>query len=198
MIESPKFALCHVGKTGGDAIKQICMSLNLPDLNILSTDDPEKHQIVDPGGKDFLMSIRRLPARALSYYYQIFFMAHEENPEWNAQLKNYPGGIAGWILDNDQSETELQLHTHGGKHWPRAYIRTENLRGDLKNVLSQYYALTEQQEALIRVTKTKPKNPYKHDLSEHFSRRQMQALYKKSPLWREFERMAYGNLLMDL
>jgi len=186
MIESDRFIIGHIPKTGGDAVKQIIESLGLPGVSMNWIGDPKKHDpITEDPGKSYILTLRRLPERELSGYYHC--VIHE-----GIEPVADP---AEWILERCLSEEALQRHTLNGLFRPDFVIRSEDLRDDLLAVLRHFYDLTARQEILVQTTPTKGSNVYNRSIEDHFTKDQIQELYNRSPLWREIEEQAYGGSL---
>lgn len=180
MIIAPRFTVSHIGRTGGDACKQIVGALCLPGVMVSSIHDPAKHEPAWRPGRDLILTIRRLPARELSD-----FMARR----MVFGLPEYPA--AEYILRHLNGERSIRVHT-GNDTWPVAhYVRSETLRDDVARVLGLYYPLTAEQLRIIRSARTKPPLTYTRDLGRIFSPGQVTELYRGSPVWKKHEDAAY-------
>lgn len=187
MIETPRFIIPHIPKTGGDAIKLIVARLGLPDLKLIGVEKPEKHNPKNPDGRDLVLPIRQLPRRELSW------LKHNQ-----IYMNRYGGFGAEFILQELNGERCINSHLRFGV-WPRFYIRSEFLRRDLVRVLKHYYPeLTRRELRVIREAPTKPTMRYNRNLGDHFTFAQMRTLYAESPNWSKCEREAYGGLLTDI
>lgn len=70
MIIAPSFIISHLGKTGGDAIKDIMRALKLPEIIVVPKQSPLKHLSLVPNDRqDLILSFRRLPSRVISIYF---------------------------------------------------------------------------------------------------------------------------------
>ena len=193
MVISPHFVLPHIGKTGGDAIKQIINELGIMDISTSEIGENNKHRKVFPDkNQDLVLSFRRLPARALSLYYH-----HKITATTFPNMEMLKKDAAEFILKYDVSETDLVRYLKKGELRPKYCVRSENLRSDLAVMLSQYYSLTDEQRATIVSQQTKAKHQYDHGIFSHFTQSQLAQLYEKSPVWTEIESQFYGNLLTE-
>ena len=193
MVISPHFVLPHIGKTGGDAIKQIIGSLGIMDISTSKVSEKNKHRKVFPDKhQDLVLSFRRLPGRVLSLYYH-----HKLRATAFPNMKMLKKDAAEFILKHDVSETDLIRYLNKGTLRPKYCVRSENLRSDLAVTLSKYYSLTDVQRAKIVSQETKEMNEYDHGVFSHFTQKQLVQLYEKSPVWAEIESQFYGNLLTD-
>jgi len=69
MIIAPSFIISHLGKTGGDAIKDIMRALKLPEIIVVPKQSPLKHLSLVPNDRqDLILSFRRLPSRVISIF----------------------------------------------------------------------------------------------------------------------------------
>jgi hypothetical protein len=194
MILAPRFVIGHIGRTGGDAIKQIVAALNLPEVSVSSIDDPQKHNQPPMDGRDLVLSIRRLPARELSL---IEFFACR--PSKRDILARRPGESVGELmLRHLNGERMIRRMTRAGTRPVVHLIRSEHLRSDLAAVLGKYYRLNGRRLEAIHATKTKPRLDYKRRLLQRFTKDEIARLYERSPIWSELERRVYGNLLIDV
>ena len=189
MVIAPQFVIGHIGKTGGDAVKAIISELHLPNVEIVPIAKPQKHNPPNRKDKDLILTIRRLPSRELSVFYH--FKNYDKMP-----TPHEGKDIGQWIIENQiklevYAENELKKHTKNGKSPVQYYIRSEHLRDDLANVLSNYYDLTDEQREIISKAKTKPTMTYCRDLNYYFTDDMIKALYDSSPLWSEAEKIAY-------
>jgi hypothetical protein len=185
MIIANQFVIPHIPKTGGDAIKQIVAALRLPEVTVMDITDKRKHDPVDPGERDVVLSIRRLPARELSWLMHV-----------QQCYGKHSGKGVEVLLDLRDGENEISRHLAHGVQ-PAAYIRAESLRSDLATILARYYTLTSRQESQIVSTPTKAARKYDHRRASHFTDEQIRELYRRSPTWSEHERRAYGDLLVE-
>ena len=193
MVISPHFVLPHIGKTGGDAIKQIINALGLVDISTSDISEKNKHRKVFPDKhQDLVLSFRRLPARVLSLYYH-----HKLSTTTFPNMEMLKKEAAEFILKYDKSEVDLVRYLRNGELRPKHCVRSENLRSDLEAMLSKYYSLTDEQRAIIVSQETKEMNEYDHGIFSHFTQKQLVQLYEKSPVWAEIESQFYGNLLTD-
>jgi len=193
MVISPHFVLPHIGKTGGDAIKQIIESLGIVDISISKTTEKNKHRKVFPDKhQDLVLSFRRLPGRVLSLYYH-----HKLGTTTFPNMDLLKKDAAEFILKYDVSEVDLVRYLRNGELRPKYCVRSENLRSDLEKMLSHYYSLTDEQKALIVSQETKEMNQYDHGIFSHFTQDQLAQLYAKSPVWSEIETQFYGSLLIE-
>ena len=67
MVIGPRFVIGHIGKTAGDAIKQLLQELKLPGVDCFPIESPRKHSTCRQwggglAGRELALSIRRLPA----------------------------------------------------------------------------------------------------------------------------------------
>ena len=180
MIRTPHFMICHIGKTGGDAIKQITSRLRLPECEIIAPKNGAKHHARDPRGRDLIMSIRRLPNRELSWYQHMVQYYRKRLPP-----------PATCLLNKLDGEHAITAHLQWGD--PKHYIRSEHLREDLEKVLSIYYDLTDTQRDIIHNAKTKKTMKYNRNLAAYFTDEEIAKLYELSPNWSRCEKEAYGS-----
>lgn len=193
-VSSPKFVIPHIPKTGGDAIKQIFASLNLPEV-AMAPINGDKHRPIFPcQDQDLILSFRRLPNRELSLYF------HAQNywkQERAKERYKYDTATEN-ILHLSTSEAELTRYLKSGEFRPKYFIRSESLRSDLESVLSHYYELNASQKTIIALQPTKRPMQYNKDIWDYFTEEDVKRLYRRSPLWAEMERAAYGDLLVQL
>ena len=191
MIEGTGFYFCHIPKTGGDAIKKLCEQLKLPKIKIHDVDDGTKHAYIYREGKDFIMSIRRLPYHALSLYHEMRFQTPETVPELDCQ------GIGEWALEGCHAEGLATVYTNKLANIPDYFVRSETLRSDLAVVLGRYYGLGSERHRIIHEGTTKKTWEYNRDLINYFTKDQIKELYRQAPSWAQLEQQAYGDNLCD-
>lgn len=191
MITSPRFVLAHIPRTGGTAIKQITATLNLPDIQIITTPHLEQHKTPDLRGRDLILSIRRLPQRELSHFklaYQTATLHITDQRRPNETI----GQFATRMLSG---EAQIIRMTAAGQSPVIHYIRMERLRDDLAAVLSRYFPITVEQRTLIETARTQPPLQYDHDIAQYFTAEDIAELYRRSPHWTRHEKRAYGRTL---
>lgn len=192
MILADRFVFLHIGKTGGDACKQLVRELNLPNIYCYDIRDPKKHvelhSVISMRGKDLIMTIRRLPAREISWYHAVVDDGNVEPQE----------DIAQFLIQTANSDFDLKRHQPLGAVEKIKFVRQECLRSDLMKVLSSYYSLSHTQRNRILKAETKAPMRYDHDIHKYFTSEQLVQLYKANPLYSSLEKLAYGNLLVPL
>lgn len=200
MIEAPEFVIAHLTKTGGDAIKNIVRALKLPNV-VITQPKLEKHiPIKDTGGKDFILSFRRLPARAVSLYWHVLTkksdsMKDEYFPNGTDDIRETLGQC---IMRCNNHDHTLACHLQGGKHTPAHVITSENLRRDLLDTLKHYYRFNKEQRQIIFKARTKKRNPYLPNVRIYLTEEEIRQLYLSNPVWTDLERQVYGDLMVEL
>jgi hypothetical protein len=189
MVIGPGFVIGHIGKTAGDAVKQIVESLHLPGVTIIPVISPLKHLTFrqwggDLTGRELVLSIRRLPAFLLSQFH------HRLR---DGRLSQLPAPES--MCQDYMADFYIRLYTDDGRlkidHW----LRSESIRPDLAAFLSRHFDLTDGQRGLIETAGTKRAQSYDHDVCVHFTPRHLQTMYAANPLWAEIERRVYGGLV---
>ncbi len=191
MVIGPRFIIGHIGKTAGDAVKQIVEALHLPSVSVVPVASPWKHWTFrqwggDLASRELALSIRRLPAFLLSQYHHRLRDGRLPQPL-----------IPDEICQDYMADFYVRLYTDEGRlkidHW----LRSESIRADLTALLSRHFQLTEQQKNCIATAATKRKMRYNHDVSTFFTIQQLDSMYARNPLWARIEQQVYGNLLAD-
>jgi hypothetical protein len=219
MLEGSQFYCCHIPRTGGDAIKEICVQLKLPGLRVHSSLLSSKHDPVFREGKDFVMSIRRLPSRLLSLYFRALHIERrylEKQTERQGANTSHPDDtdlfrwgvratskrdVGKLIVAHSHApftalnpRPTVQDYTKDGSVLPKYFIRVENLRGDLERVLQRYYKeeIGVGRKHTIRNFRTEAlRVKYDRNVASYFTEEQIADLYAKDPLWMQLEREAY-------
>ena len=188
MIQHEKFVIAHIGKTGGDACKQITAAMKLDGVTWERLGNPKKHlapdKVLDLSDRDLILTFRRLPAREVSWYHHLV----------NFQRAKNVTDLPRWLINQNNGERDIKDMTRDGKHAVKFYIRSESLLQDLLQVYSHYFDLTAQQIARAKAAKTKRRQRYDHDLSKWLNDEQIAELYRVSPTWSEHERRAYAGI----
>lgn len=189
MVIGPRFAIGHIGKTAGDAVKQIVQSLGLPGVVTISVESPRKHWTFrqwggDLQGRELSLSVRRLPAFLLSQFHHRYRDGRLPGPPTAEQMCRDYG-----------ADFYLRLYTEEGRLHIDHWLRSESIRDDLTLLLERYFSLTEQQRACIQSAPTKAPMSYNHDWRTVFEPCHLQTMYRENPLWAGMERRVYGSLL---
>lgn len=189
MITTPYFTIGHIGKTGGDAIKQICAAVFEAGLESNYSIDTIfgnfKHRKFTGNEKIRILSFRRLPSFILSIAQHDHNLEGRElwTPEFCSTLKNGDN-----FFNKMTSDCSMKIHD---------WIRCESLRDDLSKILFRYYgdAFIDNFIKIVRNTPTKPSMYYNRNVKEFFTPEQLIELYKNNPIWTEIELQLYGNLI---
>ena len=191
MVIGPRFVIGHIGKTAGDAIKQLLQTLRLPGVGSFPIESPRKHWTFrqwggDLAGRELALSFRRLPAFLLSQFH---------HRHLDGRLSEPPS--AEQMCQDYAADFYLRLYTDEGRlridHW----LRSETIREDLLVFLNRHVALTEEQQAAIRSAPTKSSLPYNHDWRAVFQADHLRSMYQRNPLWADVEQRVYGSLLRE-
>jgi len=154
---------------------------------------PEKHDPVFRENKDFVMSIRRLPAHAVSKYFAERQANNTRGTSFDAPETLDGRDLGEWLIEN-RSSAIMRLYTKYGTVLPKYFIRSESLRDDLRVLLQRYYKLGPGRLRIIQNGTTKNSNVYDHDISRYFSEEQIKRLYDKDPTWAQMESKAYSSM----
>jgi hypothetical protein len=199
MVISESFVWAHLPKTGGTTTLGMFKNLDV-DLIFDNNSDPKKHHtysvrksIYDSNkasngllesidGKDRILGFRRLPSFLLSFYYH-----RKKFSNLNIDLED----IKKCIIDNATcDELLVGYEPKKIKHW----LRAENLSGDFINVMSDYTNINESVKSTLYKLRDNTNN-YNRDIFSHFTKEEIHKMYQLSPLWSEYEKEIYGNLI---
>ena len=191
MVIGPRFLIGHIGKTAGDAVKQILQALQLPGVRWIPIESPRKHWTFrqwggDLAGRELALSIRRLPAFLLSQFH---------HRHLDGRLRAPP--TAEVMCQDYLADFYLRLYTDEGRLTIDYWLRSESIRDDLAAFLARHFELTDGQKACIQSAATKSSLPYDHDWRAVFQPAHLRRMYERNPLWADVERRAYGALLTE-
>lgn len=214
MIITPHFVWTHMAKTGGSVVHKILELLNDPEI-ILDPmtgewSDYKRHEpfwmrsqkigFDITHGKYKALTIRRLPSWILSmseFKFATCGFEYERNDLINGLFKHEKRDMNNGIL-NDPGEFEISPADDALAFYEPESIdiwwTQENLANDVINTNTKYYQIDEplrNQMSLIRINE----NKYNRDLKEHFSNTELEQLYHNCPLWAQYEKKIYGDLL---
>jgi hypothetical protein len=143
----------------------------------------------DPGSRDVLCNIRRLPTWILS-------RVHYEYSRSPGLKVTRSMLVAGEFFEADGFKSKADWYAKSYTAVPvTRWIRTENLAKDFIDTFSTYTDLSAMNVAdMIRRTNVTA-IPYIPEVAFHFSRQDLEGLYASNPIWTNIERSVYGNLL---
>src|SRR5579884_2482028 len=196
VVIGERFAWAHLPKTGGDATRQ--MLLSVPGL--VSFADPpdsnDKHlpfwaREQEVSGKLLVMNIRRLPAWALSAAH------HRATHGLHADYRPLPLESAEQMCAKTDADDLLRWVTDHGRFAIGQWLRAEYLEQDLLALLDRLEVLTPEVRAGVAAVGRVNVGTYEHELERWFSEEQIRRAYARNPGWAAIEREVYGELLVD-
>jgi hypothetical protein len=195
MIIGRDFAWGHLGKTAGDATYLLFKEV-APDLIEFAHEptDRAKHQPFSNAGaavllkETLVLNIRRLATWTLSS------AQHRARHGTAADPTPQPVPPSAILAGSDEADRALGMFTGAGRIRIDRWLRSENLREDFIEFVSDRRTVTPRERELARSLMTKPPGPYDHDLSRTFTNQQIRSLYANNPLWANAELQAFGFL----
>ena len=160
-------------------------------MKISKNNDPSKHNKPSSHlyeSKDLVLSIRRLISREISQINHWFIRGNKKS----FQIEN----AADFMLSQNSSEISLNQMTCNGTKEPRFFIRSEFLIDDLNEVFNFYFGIDDTRiDQMIEVAfdiRKRDELNYNRDIFNWFNPQQIAKMYKQSPLWTKYEKLAYG------
>lgn len=189
MIETPKFCIGHIMRTGGDTIKMIFEALASAGLednySIDSMLGEDKHRPFPRDDRIRVLSFRRLPEFTLSCsrYFSMYLGAPEESVDECCQR-----------TDGDKNLIRI---TNGIPDKVDYWINCNCLRSDLALFLHSVYKekFDARMRAIVNSVAPKARLDYDHSIKDLFSSEHLATLYSLNPEWTRRERIIYGSLL---
>jgi hypothetical protein len=202
MIIGENFIWLHFPKCAGTFTETLLRQHVVDDMRIkFDPIDPENiiwHQNVskreeatkvDLSSKEIICNFRRLPSWIISR------VVYEEKRSGNVAPKDLYS-IGNFLKANggmSNADTTLKRYTSRKvNHW----IRVEHLEGDFTNVFSKFIKFTPPLDSSF-FQKRVNTSDWGNDIQHWFSPDELKKLYNACPLWSEYEREIYGNLLID-
>jgi len=144
---------------------------------------------VDLGSKEIICNFRRLPSWIISR------IMYEEKRSGNVAPKELYsiGNFLKASGEISNADTILRKYTtRKVSHW----VRVEYLEEDFVKVFSKYIKFTPILDSSF-FQKRVNTSGWGNDIHNWFNPSQLKKLYNSCPLWAEYEREIYGNLLID-
>lgn len=149
----------------------------------------EKMTKVDLSSKNIICNFRRLPGWIIS---RIIY--EKERSGYVATKELY--SVGNFLNENgvqrNADSIVRRYTTRRINHW----IRTENIEEDFIRVFSKYIKFTPSLDSSDFQRRVNSSD-WGNDIHHWFSGEDLIKLYNSCPVWSEFEREVYGNLLID-
>lgn len=195
MVIGKAFAWAHLPKTGGDAT--LGLFRLFPEL-IAYADEAHCHEKHASFGsresqvRDKLLAtnIRRLPSWMLSHAQTA---AHGLYPEYKPQPMASPAEIA----EKSDADGMIRLFTDSGKTKIDRWLRTEYLREDFLEFISQFIEVTPVQRTAILQFPMINAKTYDHEVNHWFTPDQVSRMYQNNPLWASIEAAVYADKMHE-
>jgi hypothetical protein len=140
-------------------------------------------------GRRRILCIRRLPSWQLSY------SAHKSHRGLHPDYSPLPMDTPEEMCVSTLPDRLLSGYLDGGQAWPDRWIRVEHLVDDTLSVLKEDVKVRRKMRKQIRAMAPQNRGEtYDRAVSSWFTPEMIEQLYEHNPLWREAERLAYGNL----
>lgn len=183
MILTDRYAIGHIGRTGGDncLIYFEAMGIKL-DKSLGGMGNAAKHKTFDEAEVDvpyYGITFRRLPYREMSF-----------------RQCRFPKHTAQQMIELHESETALCAMIANRKI---SYVlRSEHLIEDVARFLWWFEGMDfEATRASLKAVRAKHFQGNNYPILDFFGRDGLRRLYDASPTWSRIEREVYGELLTD-
>jgi hypothetical protein len=196
MVIGERFAWGHLPKTGGDAA--LALFRLFPRLLVRADDSTvnAKHDLFsaheeEVRGKLLVMNIRRLPSWILSW------AQHRARRGIFPKYKPLPMWSPAEMADSSEADARLNLYLANGRFEVDRWLRTEYLRSDFLEFISELTPISEDERRQILELQLVNALRYEHDVRRWFTDEQLERMYKNNPLWTSIEERAFGGRFLD-
>ncbi len=192
MVIGERFAWAHLPKAGGNATLE--MFKLFPEI-IVHADDPTTNRKHDPfdarsaevRGKVLVMNIRRLPGWIVSYAHQI------ARGGLYPDYRPLPMPSREELVESTAPDDTLSYLMGRGRYRVERWLRMEHLSTDFGRFVAELTNVSPAQRQALASFPLVNAAEYDHDVSAWLSRAEIEAVYRRNPLWAACERQAYAG-----
>lgn len=213
MITSDKFIWLHIGKAAGTStqhmfkiLKQnIDSSIELNDnryskhdtikIRISNYDNVFKYNDIHLNSLNKILNFRRLPSYVLSVsQWNIKYHNEKRNLKFNKDflLKGFAFGTTEAPSHHCDAILDNYIDLSDNVNW----LRSEFINDDFIKLMKSYYKIDNTTIELIKKVNININVDYNKSISYHFSKNELDLLYKSCPKWTTLEEKLYGDLLI--
>jgi hypothetical protein len=194
MVIGERFAWAHLPKAAGSTTQELFRLF--PELvQFADPDDgndkhaPFRDRSEQVQGKILALNIRRLPTWVLSRAQYV--------ARWGVwpDYVPIPMDSPKALSESSFPDSRLQLYMDDGRLSIDRWLRVERLQEDFLSFVSDFCEVDPERRAQVVATRPVNTQSYDREVDSWFTPEQLRTMYESNPVWAEFERKLYGDLI---